>query len=99
MFDEIYEEASGVQCRPALYAYRLTGLQAYRLTGLQAYRLTGLQADDTTPTIHLDKFYTAANNRGALAILGYYGAVKQSSVDVEGVIAMKDKIKDLTKTL
>ncbi|WP_226375598.1 hypothetical protein [Pantoea stewartii] len=83
MFDEIYEEASGVQCRPALYAGRLTGLQA----------------DDTTPTIHLDKFYTAANNRGALAILGYYGAVKQSSVDVEGVIAMKDKIKDLTKTL
>ncbi len=61
--------------------------------------LAGLKADDTTPTIHLDKFYTAANNRGALAILGYYGTVKQSSVDVEGVIAMKDKIKDLTKTL
>ncbi|WP_367143527.1 hypothetical protein [Pantoea stewartii] len=29
--------------------------------------LAGLKADDTTPTIHLDKFYTAANNRGALA--------------------------------
>lgn len=60
--------------------------------------LASAQADDLAPTIHLDKFYTATEDRGALAILGQYGAVKQSSAKVEDVIAMKEKIKELIKT-
>lgn len=60
--------------------------------------LASAQADDLTPTIHLDKFYTTAEDRGALATLDQHGAVRQSSAKVEDVIAMKEKIKELIKT-